>query len=100
MSTELPIPDAAASDPKARELARVWAANGAQHVSLRVGLWRDPFSWGIMLADLANHIANAYAQEQSRDRAGTVARILEGMHAELERPTDTPTGRLLPPHHR
>lgn len=95
MAKELQIPEAVFADPKALELARVWAAGGKQHVSLRVGLWPDPFSWGIMLADLLQHVANAYAQDESRDREAVVARIREGFLAELDRPTDSPTGKVL-----
>jgi hypothetical protein len=57
---ELPIPELALGDDNARELVRVWAAHGAQHVSLATGLWKDPAAWGIMLVDLARHVAKAY----------------------------------------
>ena len=66
---ELPVPPAAESAAEAIELARVWAADGAQHVTLETGLWDDPGAWGLMLVDLARHIASAY------DRAGTVSRV-------------------------
>jgi hypothetical protein len=56
----LPIPEPALADPGARELLRVWAARGAQHVSIATGLWKDPGAWGIALVDLAPHIARAY----------------------------------------
>ncbi len=59
---ELPIPGPASNDMRARELVRVWAAEGAQHVSLATGLWEDPANWGIMLVDLAKHLARAYEQ--------------------------------------
>lgn len=96
MLSELTIPDHALSDPKARELARIWAAHGRQHVSLRVGLWPDPGSWGIMLADLVMHITNAYVQEGSSDAGVVTSRILEAFNAEIERPTDKPIGKVEP----
>ena len=67
MPQELLIPTAAAADPHAIELARIWASHGAQHVSLRADIWEDPGSWGFMLVDLARHIAIAYEQTQGRD---------------------------------
>jgi len=37
-------------------------AKGRQHISLATAVWDDPASWGIMLVDLAKHIAIAYQQ--------------------------------------
>jgi hypothetical protein len=54
---QLLIPEAAKRDQKSFELIRVWVAENSQHVSLRAGVWKDP-AWGIMLADLARHIAS------------------------------------------
>ena len=97
MPNELTIPEQALSDPKARELARIWAASGQQHVSLRIGLWPDPGSWGIMLADLVMHITNAYVQDGSPDAGVVTARILEVFNSEIEQPTDTPVGKVESP---
>src|SRR3954470_20703284 len=59
---QLPVPQPALNDARAGEKLRVWAAGGKQHVSLATGLWKDPASWGIMLTDLARHVARAYEQ--------------------------------------
>ena len=59
---ELQIPPQAAADPRARELVRVWAAGGKQHITLATGLWKDPATWGVMLVDRAKLIADAYEQ--------------------------------------
>jgi hypothetical protein len=50
----------AEEDPKAIEVVRVWVAKGGQHVSINPFVWKDPEAWGIVLADLAGHLANAY----------------------------------------
>ncbi len=94
-SGELPIPPAAQSDERAIELARVWAAGGKQHVSLATGLWNDPAAWGIMLVDLARHVAGAYEQTQGLDPAEVLDRIKAGFDAEWSEPTDKPEGGLL-----
>jgi hypothetical protein len=60
MSKALEIPSTVEGDPNALEIARIWAAHGQQHVALRSGLWEDAGNWGIMLVDLARHVANAY----------------------------------------
>ena len=92
---ELPVPPAARSDSSARELVRVWAAQGAQHVSLVTGLWADPAAWGLMLADLARHAARAYEQTDGLDAGEMLARIHQAFVAELQSSTDEPTGEIL-----
>ena len=92
MPRELPVPPVAASDPKSVEIARVWATEGGQHVSLAAELWKDPAAWGLMLVDLARHVANGYEQAQGRNREEVLGRIREGFDAEWESPTDKPTG--------
>ncbi len=94
-TNELPVPPAAASSRKAIELARIWAADGAQHVSLSAGVWKDPAAWGVMLVDLAKHVANAYAQSGQTTHAAALARIREGLEAEWSKPTDEPKGGLI-----
>ena len=76
------------------ELLRVWAAQGKQHVSLATNLWNEPASWGIMLVDLAKHVASAYEQTTKRDYAVALKRIKEGFDAEWGSATDEPTGAL------
>jgi hypothetical protein len=88
-------PPAASRDKASFELLRVWVAEQSQHVSLRSGVWEDPFAWGIVLADLARHIVNAEAlQKKDFDRDAFFARILEGFQAEIESPTDEPEGEI------
>jgi hypothetical protein len=94
-SRQLAIPDAALRDEKSYEIARVWVAEKAEHVSLLIGTWGDPVAWGIVLADLARHVANGYEQDKGLDRDQTLRRIRSAMMAELDRPTDEPTGTLL-----
>ena len=60
---ELLVPPMAEDDPKAIEVLRVWVAKGGQHVSINPFIWNEPEAWGIVLADLAGHLANAYMQE-------------------------------------
>jgi hypothetical protein len=90
---ELPIPPVAKSDG-GRELLRVWAASGVQHVSIATGIWKDPAAWGIMIVDLMKHISKAYEQTAGFPTSETFQRIIEGMQAELSEPTDSPTGEL------
>lgn len=80
---QLDIPQSVQIDTSAFELMRVWVAHDQQYISLRTGVWEDPAAWGIMLADLARHVAESYGQEEGRDVAATLERIKAGMGAEL-----------------
>jgi hypothetical protein len=95
MSSELPVPPAVLTDPRARELLRVWAANECQHISLAAGLWPDPAAWGIVLVDLARHLSRAYEQSGSHQSDQALARIRAGFDAEWNNPTGKATGALL-----
>ena len=92
---ELPIPRAIASDPKAFELARLWiVAGGGQHVSLTTNIVGDSKAWGILLANLARHVANAYHQTRKVDPAQTLNGIKAAFDAEWANPTNNPTGEV------
>ena|SRR2546422_5369128 len=87
------VPPIAQRDPKAIELARIWAAEGSQHVSLRPDAWKDPAAWGILLVDLAKHVANALHEQSGRDRADTLQRIRAGFDARSSPTTLPPASR-------
>jgi hypothetical protein len=91
----LPIPNAAGADPKASEILSVWVAAGNQHVSLNPHIWDDPAAWGLLLVDLARHVANAHEQSGVMDSAAALERIRQGFDAEWGSPTDAPTGGLV-----
>lgn len=93
-ANSLEIPATVGGDPNATEIARIWAAHGQQHVHLRSGLWADAGNWGIMLVDLARHVANAYEQEGRGDYFEVLARIREIFDEEWDSPTDIARGTL------
>lgn len=84
---QLSIPEPAVNDPKALEILRVWAAGEAQHVAINANIWEDPANWGIMLVDLSNHIASAYAEKGSIDKLEALNRLRQGFDAEWNFPT-------------
>jgi hypothetical protein len=91
----LDIPPAAQRDKASFEVMRVWIAEQGQHVSIRSGAWEDPFAWGIVLADLARHIALAHQMQSSKiDPEAFLERLLEGFRAEIDNPTDEPEGEI------
>lgn len=91
----LSIPPVAQHDKASFEVLRVWIAEQGQHVSIRSGAWEDPFAWGIVLADLARHIALAHEmQKPGTDKDKFLERLLEGFEAEIDNPTDEPEGEV------
>src|ERR1700712_2405211 len=82
----LGAPPAAVDDPRAFELARVWAASGSQHVALRVSAHQDPAGWGMILADVGRHVAQAYAELGAGSAGDAFERVLEGFAASVGAP--------------
>ena len=90
---ELPIPPAAKSDKKAREVVRAWVADNDLHCSLEVGSWGDKerLAWGILLTDVVRHVANALA-EKGLDKEETIREIRQVFNTELDSPTAEASG--------
>ena len=91
---ELLIPPGDEEDTKTMEVIGVRVAKGGQHVSLNPLVWKDPQAWGIVLADLAGHVANAYEQTLGLDREQTMRKITDLLLAELSNPTDKARGKM------
>jgi uncharacterized protein DUF5076 len=89
---ELAAPPAAAADARSFEIARLWVADQAQHVALRTDVWPDPAAWGVVLAELARHVALAYQRRDGHDLEDALERLLAGFHAEIEGPSNLSTG--------
>jgi hypothetical protein len=89
---QLPVPDQVDVADDAFELARLWVANQALHVTLQSNVWQDPATWGVMLVDLARHVARAYAQLEGRDPQVVLERIQAGFQAEFEKQTSKAAG--------
>ena len=86
---ELEVPPIASSNSQAREVLRVWAAPGQpQQLTLRT-TWKNAGAWGLLLADIARHAANAYANE-GQNRAEVLSKIRQLLDAEFLQPTDNP----------
>jgi len=87
------IPKEALNDPKSRELLRAWVANQALHVSLSIpDEWQDAGHWGIALADVTRHLADAYHKSEGIDPKLTIQRIQEVLVAELVETRDDLSG--------
>jgi hypothetical protein len=69
------------------EVLRAAISNGGVSVAMRRS-FDDPFTWGILLVDLARHASRIYAAETDLSEEDAMARIVEGLRAELDNPTD------------
>src|SRR3954454_97095 len=78
-------PDALAKG--GHEVLRASIVEGGVSVALRRA-FDDPFTWGVLLVDLARHAARIYALETGISEDEALADIRPGLEAELLRPTD------------
>jgi hypothetical protein len=69
------------------EILRASVVDGAVSVALRRA-FDDPFTWGILLVDLARHAARVYALETDMTEDQAMAAIGDAFRAEIENPTD------------
>jgi hypothetical protein len=83
---QLPIPASVVSAAQKAEMARIWIADGEQIVIISPRIWDDPGAWGLMLVDMAKHIADAYA-EKGHDAQHALSLIKSAMEAEWESST-------------
>ena len=99
MPSELPIPSEALAH-RSVEMIRVWLANKRQHVVLNIGFWEERglderSAWGILIADMIRHIANAHEAEYGHDPGESVQIIRQALRAELENPTSGCLGEFV-----
>jgi len=88
-SRSLEPPPIAGANSSAYEVLRVWGAPGLGQQTVLLPTWEDPAAWGLLLADVARHAANAYStQGFSPEEAMT--RIRSAWDAEWSPPTDDP----------
>jgi hypothetical protein len=69
------------------EILRASIVEGAVSVALRRS-FDEPFTWGVLLIDLARHASRIYALETGMTEDEAFAAIRDGWEAELARPTD------------
>lgn len=85
-------PDALAKG--GHEVLRASIVEGGVSVALRRS-FEDPFTWGVLLVDLARHAARIYALETELSGDEAFDQIRSGIEAELDRPTDPGSTRAL-----
>jgi len=83
-------------------MVRTWIANGDLFVVLNIGFWEqqqrnidERDAWGILMADMARHVANAHETEYGRDPRETLQLIREAFEREILKPTSSHSGRFV-----
>ena len=72
------------------EVLRAVIIDGGLHVSLRRA-FEDPEAWGMLIADVARHVARIYATESQVSEEQTLARVRAIFEAEMDAPSDPGT---------
>jgi hypothetical protein len=90
-------PPAAAADPNATELLRLWAANKKLDVVINIGSYEEQGydeakAWGIIISDFARHVARALAQRYGKNEEQEMAKIQDSFLRELGEPTSGISG--------
>ncbi|HEX7902744.1 MAG TPA: DUF5076 domain-containing protein [Chitinophagaceae bacterium] len=94
--SELMIPPAVKDDPEAFEILRLWAANGEQHITIHSGLNGNAYDFGYLLAQLAHHGANLYAERFNITFQESLKQIIVGFTDEIEEsPEDNISGEIM-----
>jgi hypothetical protein len=101
MSKELPLPPAASADAKSIEMIRVWIAQKKLHTVVNIGHWQENgmnderAAWGLLLADMIRHIANAHEKRYHRDPRESVQMIRDAFEMEISNPTSSHPGEFV-----
>ena len=99
----LVIPPAPQRADDAVQMLSGWIAENGLHCTLNVGMWHaqgrnEPKAWGVLLADVVRHLANAIETEHGVDSDDVIADIVESFNEELDSPTSEVCGELRPGH--
>jgi hypothetical protein len=77
-------------------MIRGWIVNGELQVSLAAWVWTDkPDEWGRLLADSANHLADAISEQTGNDRSKIYKSICRALIKHLNDPPEDLVGNFV-----
>jgi hypothetical protein len=85
-------------------MLRVWIAERGLHCSMKIGMYRETTkipeekAWGILLADVARHVASALQSGYSTNAEAALHEIRACFINELDNPTSEVKGDFLRKH--
>jgi Domain of unknown function (DUF5076) len=96
---QLLIPPAATRDANSIQVVSAWIADEGLHCTLNIGFFseqghNEPKAWGIVLADMVRHIANALHEDHHKETSKTISEIVDALHEELNSPTSKAEGEF------
>jgi hypothetical protein len=99
----LVLPPAAQRDEDAIQMLSAWIAENGLHCTLNIGMWKaqghnEPEAWGVLLADVVRHVADAIQQDSGTPSADTIETVLASLTRELDEPTSKVKGDFAPGH--
>ena len=86
---DLPVPATVLEASNPREILRVWTTDAGERVTLRIDDI-EPGAWGLMLVDIAKHVAHAYAQRGGLSPNDAFIQVVTMFIAEIQEPTASP----------
>ncbi len=94
---ELVVPPSAQQDANAQEMIRAWIANEGLHCSLNVGVWseNEAIGWGILLSDVARHVADALEKSTGKNKAEFLREVKRVFDDELDSPSAETKGEFV-----
>ncbi len=69
------------------EVLRAAIVDGGLHVAIRRA-FDDPEAWGMLIADIARHVARIYATETNMSEDDVLERVRNIFEAEMDAPSD------------
>lgn len=95
----LTIPPAAQRDETSIQMISAWVAERGLHCTLNIGMWEaeghdESKAWGILLADVVRHVANAIEESNGGDADMVTTKIIQSLMSELDCPTSKAGGRF------
>jgi len=92
---ELDLPDGVVEANEAIEVLRAWVADGALHVIFDPETFEDDVSeWGRLLADVAQHVANAVELDGQMVRAEALSRMAAAFDRHVHADQSSASGRI------
>ena len=97
------VPPAAQRDQDSVQMLSAWIAEKGLHCTMNVGMWHaqgvsESRAWGMLLADVIRHLANAIEAEHGQSRDVIAAEIIQSLHKEMDDPTSGAKGGFHPGH--
>jgi len=97
---ELKVPNQVSSSSSSQEVLRAWIVGDANVFVTYPSAWEDPACWGLLLVDLARHVANGLSKQGKGTVEAILTRIMEGFDAEWEVNTNEFDPSRQEPEHR